>query len=138
MLSKLLGRPATAPAATAKFFKSAARPFSQLRPLEFDIESEASLVAQHAINTERQYCANYYMHVPAVIERGERIYLYDVDNKKYFDFICGFASVNQGHCHPRLVKALSAQAQKVTQFSRCFFGPELGNFAKYLCDLLGY
>jgi ornithine--oxo-acid transaminase len=68
--------------------------------------------------------------VPVVIERGERCFLYDIDGKRYFDYICGFASVGQGHCHPKIVEALVNQATKVTQYSRTFFGTELSTFSK--------
>jgi len=64
--------------------------------------------------------------------------LYDVDGKSYYDFLCGFSSVSQGHCHPKITAALVEQAGKVCQITRALYGPELAEFAKYLCDLLGY
>jgi len=72
------------------------------------------------------------------VEKGERIYIWDVEGKKYFDFMSGYSSTNQGHCNPKIVKAMMEQATKVTQTSRAFHNTQMGTFAEYLCNLLGF
>jgi ornithine--oxo-acid transaminase len=81
---------------------------------------------------------NNYAPLPVVVERAERIYVWDVEGNRYMDFLCGYSSTNQGHCHPKIIKALIDQAGKVTQTSRAFMNTEMGTFAEYLGDLLGF
>ncbi len=90
------------------------------------------------IALEDQYGAHNYHPVPVVLEKGEGIFLYDVDGKRYFDFLSGYSAVNQGHCHPAIIKALTEQAQKLTLTSRAFYNNQLGVYEKYITEYFGY
>jgi ornithine--oxo-acid transaminase len=90
------------------------------------------------IALEDQYGAHNYHPVPVVLEKGEGIFLYDVDGKKYFDFLSGYSAVNQGHCHPAIIKALTEQAQQLTLTSRAFYNNQLGVYEKYITEYFGY
>jgi len=87
---------------------------------------------------EEQYGAHNYHPLPVVLERGEGVYLYDVDGKKYFDFLSGYSAVNQGHCHPAIIEALQKQASKLTLTSRAFHNNLLGEYEKYITNYFGY
>lgn len=87
---------------------------------------------------EERYGAHNYHPLPVVLERGEGAYVWDVDGKKYFDFLSAYSAVNQGHCHPKIVKALTDQAQKLTLTSRAFYNDVLGEFEEYITRLFGY
>jgi ornithine--oxo-acid transaminase len=93
---------------------------------------------QYYIDLEDQYGAHNYHPLPVVIERGEGIYMYDVEGKQYFDFLSAYSAVNQGHCHPRITKALTEQAQKLTLTSRAFHNNLLGEYEKYMTHYFGY
>jgi ornithine--oxo-acid transaminase len=90
------------------------------------------------IALEDQFGAHNYHPVPVVLEKGEGVFLYDVDGKKYFDFLSGYSAVNQGHCHPAIIKALTDQAQKLTLTSRAFYNNLLGEYEKYITEFFGY
>ena len=90
------------------------------------------------IDREEKYGAHNYAPLPVVLNKGERIYLWDVDGKRYFDFLSGYSAVNQGHCHPKIVEAMTEQASKLTLTSRAFFNDALGEFEEYITTLLGY
>jgi ornithine--oxo-acid transaminase len=90
------------------------------------------------IALEDQFGAHNYHPVPVVLEKGEGVYLYDVDGKRYFDFLSGYSAVNQGHCHPAIIKALTDQAQKLTLTSRAFYNNLLGEYEKYITEYFGY
>jgi len=90
------------------------------------------------IALEDQHGAHNYHPVPVVLEKGEGIFLYDVDGKRYFDFLSGYSAVNQGHCHPAIIKALTEQAQKLTLTSRAFYNNQLGVYEKYITEYFGY
>ncbi len=87
---------------------------------------------------EDQYGAHNYHPIPVVLEKGEGVYLYDVDGKKYFDFLSGYSAVNQGHCHPAIIKTLQEQAGKLTLTSRAFHNNLLGEYEKYITSYFGY
>ena len=99
---------------------------------------------QTSVNTakyialEDQFGAHNYHPVPVVLEKGEGVFLYDVDGKRYFDFLSGYSAVNQGHCHPAIIKALTDQAQKLTLTSRAFYNNLLGEYEKYITSYFGY
>ncbi len=90
------------------------------------------------LETESLYGAHNYHPLPVVLERGEGVYLYDVDGKRYFDFLSGYSAVNQGHCHPKIIAALVAQAQKLTLTSRAFHNNLLGEYSQYITQYFGY
>lgn len=87
---------------------------------------------------EEKYGAHNYHPLPVVLERGEGVYLWDVEGKIYFDFLSGYSAVNQGHCHPKIVAALIEQAQKLTLTSRAFHNNLLGEYAKFITEYFGY
>lgn len=90
------------------------------------------------IALEDQFGAHNYHPVPVVLEKGEGVFLYDVDGKRYFDFLSGYSAVNQGHSHPEIIKALTEQAQKLTLTSRAFYNNLLGAYEKYITNYFGY
>ena len=100
--------------------------------------STVSSNAAKYLALEQQYGAHNYHPLPVVLERGEGVYLYDVDGKKYFDFLSGYSAVNQGHCHPAIIDALQKQASKLTLTSRAFHNNLLGEYEKYITDYFGY
>ena len=87
---------------------------------------------------EDQYGAHNYHPIPVVLDRGEGVYLYDVDGKRYFDFLSGYSAVNQGHCHPAIIKTLQEQAAKLTLTSRAFHNNLLGTYEEYITKYFGY
>ena len=90
------------------------------------------------LELEDQYGAHNYHPIPVVLEKGVGVYLYDVDGKKYFDFLSGYSAVNQGHCHPAIVKTLQEQAAKLTLTSRAFHNNLLGEYEAYITKYFGY
>lgn len=99
---------------------------------------EKKLTSEDYIALEEKYGAHNYHSLPVVLERGEGIYLYGVDGKRYFDFLSAYSAVNQGHCHPRIVKALTDQAQKLCLTSRAFYNDCLGPYEKFATEFFGY
>lgn len=87
---------------------------------------------------EEKYGAHNYHPLPVVLDRGEGVFLWDVNDKRYFDFLSGYSAVNQGHCHPKIVAALIEQAQKLTLTSRAFHNNLLGEYAKFITKYFGY
>ena len=94
--------------------------------------------SKDAINLEDKYGAHNYHPLPVVLCRGEGIYVWDVEGKKYFDFLSAYSAVNQGHCHPKIIKALEDQGKKLTLTSRAFYNDILGEYEKYITDYFGY
>lgn len=90
------------------------------------------------IDLESRYGAHNYHPIPAVIERASGCEMWDVEGKKYYDFLSGYSAVNQGHCHPRIIKALQEQATQLTLTSRAFYNNRLGEYQKYITTLLGF
>ncbi len=90
------------------------------------------------LELEDKFGAHNYHPIPVVLEKGEGVYLYDVDGKKYFDFLSGYSAVNQGHCHPEIVKTLQTQASKLTLTSRAFHNNLLGEYEAYITSYFGY
>ncbi|MEY4333052.1 MAG: hypothetical protein RLZZ196_1790, partial [Bacteroidota bacterium] len=93
---------------------------------------------QKYLDLENTYGAHNYHPIPVVLDRGEGVYLYDVDGKRYFDFLSGYSAVNQGHCHPAIIKTLQEQASKLTLTSRAFHNNLLGEYEKYITHYFGY
>ena len=90
------------------------------------------------INLEDKFGAHNYHSLPVVLEKGEGVYVWDVDGKKYYDFLSAYSAVNQGHCHPAIVGALVEQAQKLTLTSRAFYNDVLGEYEKYVTSYFGF
>ena len=98
----------------------------------------ASTASEHFIELEEKYGAHNYHPLPVVLNRGKGIHVWDVDEKIYFDFLSGYSAVNQGHCHPKIIKALTDQAQILTLTSRAFHNNLLGEYEQYVTDYFGY
>ena len=94
--------------------------------------------AEKYLELEDQFGAHNYHPIPVVLEKGEGVFLYDVDGKRYFDFLSGYSAVNQGHCHPAIVKTLQEQAAKLTLTSRAFHNNLLGEYEAYITKYFGY
>ena len=94
--------------------------------------------SQDAINLEDKYGAHNYHPLPVVLSKGDGIYVWDVEGKKYFDFLSAYSAVNQGHCHPKIIQALEEQSKKLTLTSRAFYNDTLGEYEKYITDYFGY
>jgi ornithine--oxo-acid transaminase len=93
---------------------------------------------QDYIHLEHEYGAHNYHPLPVVLSRGEGIYVWDTEGKRYVDFLSAYSAVNQGHCHPRIIKALTDQAHVLTLTSRAFYNDQLGLFEKRLHEIFGY
>ena len=90
------------------------------------------------LDLEERYGAHNYHPLPVVLTRGEGVFLWDVDGKRYYDFLSGYSAVNQGHCHPRIIQALIEQAGKLTLTSRAFYNDQLGEYEKFITGFFGY
>lgn len=102
------------------------------------ITSLLSEKTQYYLDLENHYGAHNYHPLPVVLEKGRGVYLWDVDGKKYYDFLSGYSAVNQGHCHPKIIEALLVQAQKLTLTSRAFHNNLLGEYEQYITQYFGY
>ncbi len=94
--------------------------------------------SQDAIRLEEKYGAHNYHPLPVVLTRGQGVFLWDVEGRRYYDFLSAYSAVNQGHCHPRIVNALIEQAKELTLTSRAFYNDKLGVAEKYICETFGY
>jgi ornithine--oxo-acid transaminase len=102
------------------------------------IDPTLSQKSEAIIAKENQYGAHNYHPLPVVLERGEGVFVWDVDGKKYYDFLSSYSAVNQGHCHPKIVGAMIDQAQKLTLTSRAFYNDKLGDFEEYVTQYFGF
>jgi ornithine--oxo-acid transaminase len=93
---------------------------------------------QQYIDTEANYGAHNYHPLPVVLNRALGVYMWDVEGKRYYDFLSAYSAVNQGHCHPKILEALINQAQRLTLTSRAFYNDQLGKAEKYICALFNY
>lgn len=100
--------------------------------------SETTISSQKLIELENKYGAHNYHPLPVVLSRGEGVYVWDVEGKKYFDFLSSYSAVNQGHCHPEIIEALKNQAETLTLTSRAFYNDVLGAYEKYVTEYFGF
>ena len=96
-----------------------------------------SSASQYYLELENQYGAHNYHPIPVVLNRGEGVFVWDVEGKRYYDFLSGYSAVNQGHCHPKIVQAFIEQSQKLTLTSRAFHSDLLWEYAKYITGYFG-
>jgi len=96
------------------------------------------MTSQEYIAREDNFGAHNYHPLPVVLERGEGVFVWDVEGKRYFDFLSAYSAVNQGHCHPKIIGAMIEQAQKLTLTSRAFYNNVLGEYEEYVCKYFGY
>ncbi|MEL6535719.1 MAG: ornithine--oxo-acid transaminase [Bacteroidota bacterium] len=94
--------------------------------------------SRQAIELEEQFGAHNYHPLPVVLSKGEGVFVWDVEGNRYFDFLSAYSAVNQGHCHPRIVGALSEQASRLTLTSRAFYNDVLGKYEQYITEYFGY
>jgi ornithine--oxo-acid transaminase len=99
---------------------------------------DITAAAAHHIALEEQYGAHNYHPLPVVLSKGSGVFVWDVDGKRYYDFLSGYSAVNQGHCHPKIVAALTQQAQQLTLTSRAFHSNLLGEYEQYITQYFGY
>lgn len=97
-----------------------------------------SVNTQHFLDLEEKYGAHNYHPLPVVLKKGSGVFLWDVDDKKYYDFLSGYSAVNQGHCHPKIVDTLKEQAEILTLTSRAFHNNLLGEYEKFITEYFGY
>jgi len=97
-----------------------------------------TLTSKEVIELENKYGAHNYHPLPVVISKGKGVFVWDVEGKKYYDFLSAYSAVNQGHCHPKIVEAMVTQAQTLTLTSRAFYNDQLGKYEKFATDLFGF
>ncbi|NQY67213.1 MAG: ornithine--oxo-acid transaminase [Flavobacteriales bacterium] len=102
------------------------------------LEENTSAAEQEAISLEDKHGAHNYHPLQVVISKGEGVFVWDVNGKKYFDFLSAYSAVNQGHCHPKIIGALTEQAQKLTLTSRAFYNDTLGEYEKFATEYFGF
>src|ERR1700730_13649904 len=93
---------------------------------------------RQCLELEEKYGAHNYHPLPVVLDKGEGVFVWDVDGKRYYDFLSGYSAVNQGHCHPKIIATLVEQAQKLTLVSRAFYSDVLGEYAQFITGYFGY
>lgn len=99
---------------------------------------EGQLTPEEIYAREEKYGAHNYHPLPVALERGQGIYVWDVEGKRYYDFLSAYSAVNQGHCHPKIVAALQAQAARLTLTSRAFYNDKLGAYEEFITNMFGY
>lgn len=99
---------------------------------------QQTLSSNDLINLEDKHGAHNYHPLPVVLDRGEGVYVWDVEGKRYYDFLSAYSAVNQGHCHPKIISALTEQAQQLTLTSRAFYNSKLGVYEKYITEYFGF
>lgn len=102
------------------------------------IATDVVYITQHYLDLEDKYGAHNYHPLPVVLSKGEGVFLWDVEGKRYYDYLSGYSAVNQGHCHPKIISALIEQAQKLTLTSRAFYNDVLGEYSKFITQYFGY
>ena len=94
--------------------------------------------SEEAMALENKYGAHNYHPLPVVLTRGRGVHLWDLEGKKYYDFLSAYSAVNQGHCHPKIINALKKQAEMLTLTSRAFYSNVLGEYERFITDYFGY
>lgn len=103
-----------------------------------DVRAESILSSEEAMQMEYDYAAHNYHPMPVVFERAEGVFVWDPEGRQYYDFLSAYSAVNQGHCHPKIIQALTEQASKCTLSSRAFYNSVFPRFAKYATEMFGY
>jgi ornithine--oxo-acid transaminase len=94
--------------------------------------------SREAMELEEKYGAHNYHPLPVVLAKGEGVFMWDPEGNRYYDFLSAYSAVNQGHCHPRIIKALCDQAQELTLTSRAFYNNKLGEYEKFVTEFFGF
>lgn len=103
-----------------------------------DMTTNTGTRSEYLMDLEDRYGAHNYHPLPVVLSKGEGVFVWDVEGKRYFDFLSAYSAVNQGHCHPKIIKALTDQASKLTLTSRAFYNDVLGEYEQYVTEYFGY
>jgi len=103
-----------------------------------DITSSIEQMSAQYLELENRYSAHNYHPLPVVLSRGQGVYVWDAEGKKYYDFLSGYSALNQGHCHPKIIASLIRQAQQLTLTSRAFHSDRLGEYARFITEYFGY
>jgi ornithine--oxo-acid transaminase len=106
--------------------------------LNYIFMENSKLTSTNLMELEDKYGAHNYHPLPVVLEKGEGVFVWDVDGKKYYDFLSSYSAVNQGHCHPKIIQTLIEQAQKLTLTSRAFYNSQLGKYEEFVTRYFGY
>ena len=93
---------------------------------------------RHYLDLEDKYGAHNYHPLPVVLQKGQGVFVWDVDGKRYYDFLSGYSAINHGHCHPKMIQALTEQASRLTLTSRAFYNDLLGEYAQFVTQYFGY
>lgn len=112
--------------------------FTQQKTTIMNTTTENKLSSTAAIELENKYGAHNYHPLPVVLAKGNGVFVWDVEGKKYFDFLSAYSAVNQGHCHPKIINALAEQAKTLTLTSRAFYNDTLGVYEKYITEFFGF
>jgi ornithine--oxo-acid transaminase len=102
------------------------------------VETSAKMTSHDFMELEEHFGAHNYHPLPVVLAKGEGVFMWDVEGKRYYDFLSAYSAVNQGHCHPKILKAMVDQASTLTLTSRAFFNDKLGVYEKFVTDFFGY
>lgn len=116
---------------------STVRHFSVARPV-VKVDNKSSISSQQIFEREEKYGAHNYHPIPVALSRGKGVHVWDVEGRKYYDFLSAYSAVNQGHCHPVIVNALKEQSEILTLTSRAFYSSALGEFEEYITKMFGY
>jgi ornithine--oxo-acid transaminase len=116
---------------------STVRHFSVARPV-VKVDNKSSISSQQVFEREEKYGAHNYHPIPVALSRGKGVHVWDVEGRKYYDFLSAYSAVNQGHCHPVIVNALKEQSEILTLTSRAFYSSALGEFEEYITKMFGY
>src|SRR6202142_4205984 len=100
--------------------------------------SAHSETTSRLLEMEDLYSAHNYHPLPVVLSKGEGVYVWDADGKKYYDFLSGYSALNQGHCHPKIISTLIHQAQRLTLTSRAFHSDQFAEYARFITSYFGY
>ncbi|KAG8435727.1 hypothetical protein GDO86_013609 [Hymenochirus boettgeri] len=99
---------------------------------------DEGLTSEYVFDREAKYGAHNYHPLPVALEKGKGVYVWDVEGRRYFDFLSAYSAVNQGHCHPKIINALKSQVDKLTLTSRAFYNDVLGEYEEYITKLFNY
>ena len=101
------------------------------------METLTGLTSKQLMDFENQYGAHNYHPIPVVLSKGEGVFVWDVEGKRYYDFLSAYSAVNQGHCHPRIVETIQKQSSSLALTSRAFYNDQLGIYEKYVTEYFG-
>ncbi|XP_067908897.1 ornithine aminotransferase, mitochondrial-like isoform X2 [Heterodontus francisci] len=135
---KMLSRFSHSISSSASVLKRRLKTVAYSAATETSLKSEKSLTSEEVFAREEKYGAHNYSPLPVALAKGEGVYVWDVEGRRYFDFLSAYSAVNQGHCHPKIIGALKSQADELTLTSRAFYNNLLGEYEEYVTKLFNY